>query len=239
MVKIIFLGTGDSFCSDGRANMTILLEAGWRILLDCGPQVMYQLRKLNLRSSQLNYVAPTHYHGDHAGGLPLLLLDLVYHEKCLVEFVADRRDYDNMLKTFHTYFGDAPLEDFIRWHPFDEPFPFEFHRMANRHTFPGHIFRIRLDGKSIVYTGDTSPVDLSEFARNADLIIHEASAINETIAEQYGHSTAWQAAQAARSAHAKKLALVHRPSHDEENVKRAMAIFPDCILPNDLDVVEL
>jgi ribonuclease BN (tRNA processing enzyme) len=219
--------------------MTILVDGEWKILLDCGPQVVYQLRKLNMKSSQLNYVAPTHYHGDHAAGLPLLLLDLVYHEKCLVEFVANRNDYDNMLKMYHTYFGEAPLENCIRLHPFDEPFPFEFHRMANRHTFPGHIFKVTLDGKSIVYTGDTSPVDMSQFARGADLIIHEASAIDETVAEQYGHSTAWQAAEAAHSAGAKRLALIHRPSHDDENVKRARSIFPECVLPNDLETLEL
>ncbi len=67
-------------------------------------------------------------------------------------------------------------------------------------------------GRKIVYTGDTMPFEgFSKFAQDADLIIHEAT-FDDSLAEKAaadGHSTPSQAAQAAKSANAKSLVLMH------------------------------
>ena len=46
-MKIITLGTGNAFASNGRASTSILIDGSYKILLDCSPQAIQSLRKLN------------------------------------------------------------------------------------------------------------------------------------------------------------------------------------------------
>ncbi|WP_239618566.1 ribonuclease Z [Cohnella mopanensis] len=69
-----------------------------------------------------------------------------------------------------------------------------------------------LAGRVVVVLGDTKPCDNAvELARDADLLVHEATFAHELAekAEEYGHSTARQAAETARSAGARKLLITH------------------------------
>ncbi len=67
-------------------------------------------------------------------------------------------------------------------------------------------------GRRLVYTGDTRPAgSVVEAAHGADLLIHDATFVEEaaTRARETGHSTAREAAEVARRAGAKRLALTH------------------------------
>ncbi|WP_256761099.1 ribonuclease Z [Cohnella sp. WQ 127256] len=69
-----------------------------------------------------------------------------------------------------------------------------------------------LPGRVIVVLGDTKPCRSAvELARDADLLVHEATFGHELVekAEEYGHSTALQAAQIAQAAGIKWLILTH------------------------------
>ena len=69
--------------------------------------------------------------------------------------------------------------------------------------------------------------------------------MNELQAEAVAraHSTAGEAAQTARDARVKRLALTHlSPRHQETPdliLRDARAIFPDCFVPDDLESVEV
>ena len=79
-MKIITLGTGNAFTSDGRANASVLLDGTFKILFDCSPQTISSLRKLNLVPNQIDYIFISHLHGDHSGGLHFFLLTLKHRE---------------------------------------------------------------------------------------------------------------------------------------------------------------
>jgi ribonuclease Z len=64
----------------------------------------------------------------------------------------------------------------------------------------------RATGRSIIYSADTEPcAALARLARDADILIHEATG------EHPGHSSPAQAAAIAHEAGAKQLALIHYP----------------------------
>ena len=96
-------------------------------------------------------------------------------------------------------------------------------------------------GRKIVYSGDTKPMEkMVEFARDADILIHEAT-VDSSLEEKgnkFGHSSARQAATIAQKAGVRKLFLVHiSPRYKKYKLleDEARKIFPDTLIPNDLD----
>jgi len=100
-------------------------------------------------------------------------------------------------------------------------------------------------GKSIAYCLDTRPCAMAvQLARNVDLLIHEATYTEEfaSEAQQYGHSTAAQAARTARDAGARRLLITHFSTRFPDPtplLEEARAIFPDTILAEDLMEIEV
>ena len=95
-------------------------------------------------------------------------------------------------------------------------------------------------GRKIVITGDTRPCSgTSEIAREADLLIHEATFGDEEAdrAAETGHSTAREAATIARQADVRRLALTHfsaRYSRDASELEReAKQVFGNVTLARD------
>jgi ribonuclease Z len=69
-----------------------------------------------------------------------------------------------------------------------------------------------VQGRVVVVLGDTKPCDNAvELAKDADMLVHEATFAQDLVekAAEYGHSTAMQAAETARSAGARKLLITH------------------------------
>src|SRR5881275_2856123 len=76
-VTLRFLGTGDPFGSGGRLQSCVLLESdAGRYLIDCGATTPYALDRFGVDPASIDGVIISHWHGDHAGGLPALILDL-------------------------------------------------------------------------------------------------------------------------------------------------------------------
>ncbi|MBE0669828.1 MAG: MBL fold metallo-hydrolase [Anaerolineales bacterium] len=121
-------------------------------------------------------------------------------------------------------------------------------RMYKSHAHPGgvYVYRINYLGKSIVYATDTEGYigtdrKLVNFARNADVLIHDAQYNDEHYygnltgfpsTQGYGHSTAKMAAEVAASAETGQLILFHHdPVYSDEFVAaqeaNAKTVFPD------------
>ncbi|MCW4050868.1 MAG: ribonuclease Z, partial [Candidatus Bathyarchaeota archaeon] len=94
-------------------------------------------------------------------------------------------------------------------------------------------------GRRIVYSGDTRPFPgLVELAKGADLLIHESTFMDDLAerADEDGHSTTLQAAEIAREAGVKKLALTHISSRYTEPsllLEEAKTVFKNVIVAED------
>jgi ribonuclease Z len=99
-------------------------------------------------------------------------------------------------------------------------------------------------GRKVVLAGDTAPSQhVVEAARDADLLVHEATFMEDERerARETLHSTAADAAQVALAAQVGMLALTHVSTRyfGPELAREARAIFPETVVPKDFDVVEL
>ncbi len=101
-------------------------------------------------------------------------------------------------------------------------------------------------GRKVVYTGDTAPcTPITELARGADLLIHEATfGLDERQrARETLHSTAHGAATTARDAVVGRLVLTHISARYNreapELLDEARAIFPDTVIGRDGMVIDV
>jgi len=109
---------------------------------------------------------------------------------------------------------------------------------------PEQVVGERRPGRKVVVTGDTAPTDaVVVAAHGADVLVHEATFAHEDAerAAQTLHSTARQAAQVARDAEVRMLALTHLSSRysGSEIRDEAREVFPDTVVPRDFDTIDV
>jgi ribonuclease Z len=98
-------------------------------------------------------------------------------------------------------------------------------------------------GRKIVFVSDTLPIkETITEAKGAVLLVHEATFLDKQSdkAKEALHSTALQAAQIAKKANVKKLALFHfsaRNTAQEEILSEAQKEFKETIIPNELETI--
>jgi ribonuclease Z len=109
---------------------------------------------------------------------------------------------------------------------------------------PEQVMGETREGRKIVLSGDTAPCEtLALAAHQADLLVHEATFTEEEVerARLTQHSTARQAAELARDAEVRLLALTHFSSRYAGGELRdeARATFPATEAPRDFDTIEV
>ncbi|MGH2873082.1 MAG: ribonuclease Z, partial [Solirubrobacteraceae bacterium] len=128
-----------------------------------------------------------------------------------------------------------------------EPGP-EFGRVQRGETVrgvsPAQVVGPAREGRKLVLSGDTRPCEaLRIAAHGADLLVHEATFAEQERerAAENGHSTARQAAELARDAEARLLALNHVSTRHPLGLLRdeARAVFEATVVPRDFDTIEI
>ncbi len=112
---------------------------------------------------------------------------------------------------------------------------------------PDQVLGTPRAGRKIVYTGDTRPVytAIMDIARNADLLIHDATYDDseEARASEFYHATASQAGEAAAGLKARTLVLIHTSSRYTDvqaHISDAKKKFDGpIVVPSDLDMIEV
>jgi ribonuclease BN (tRNA processing enzyme) len=191
-VRVRFLGTGSPFASGGRLQSCILLDGpAGRVLLDCGATALWAMERFAVDPSSIDAVVITHFHGDHVGGLPFLLLESEFgpeqgsgrplRQRPLV--IAGPAGIEERVRQLCSQFeygaGFSGLQhrgvlQFVSLEPQREmpvgacsvtAFPV-------RHTPEALALRVGYGGRTIAYSGDTGWTDaLPRVADGADLLI--------------------------------------------------------------------
>ena len=238
-MRLVLLGTGDSFCSDGRGSTSVLIEGSARILLDCPPQIVYALRLNGYCPNDVNHALISHMHGDHVVGLVFLAESLLYRDKGSLDIYGPNGLKRLVYTLYHMLFPKADLHKVLNFLPDLSALPFTCTKARGAHSPPDTIYRIELDGTTVVYTGDTTQVDLSKIAKNADYLIHEAAETNVAVARRLRHSTPVQAARAAKRAGARNLVIIHSPRLTSKQKRQVTRIFPRTIFSTDGQIIEV
>jgi ribonuclease Z len=109
---------------------------------------------------------------------------------------------------------------------------------------PSQVMGPTRPGRRIVFTGDTRPSDTTVVAASgADLLIHEGTFMDDDRdrAAETAHSTGVQAAEVARDAGVRFLAVQHVAAkvHAGELEREVQAVFADAVVVRDFDEIEI
>lgn len=189
MSEVVFVGTSDAFGAGGRRQAAVLLrDSRGTVLLDCGATTNSGLQELGIERDEIDLVLVSHFHGDHFGGIPQLLLAAQYedHRRRPIH-IAGPPDVERRVRALASAMGH-PIED-GEW-----DYPIEFSECpagANRQLGPAQIrafetkhqieahpqgYRVRAGSRTVVYSGDTGWFDdLPREANGADLFVCECT----------------------------------------------------------------
>jgi ribonuclease BN (tRNA processing enzyme) len=256
--RLILLGTGGGPRPNKLRNQSswVLLVDGAPYVIDCGGGVSRQLVFADVPIRSLRNIFITHHHSDHN----LEYGSLIYNawasgfkgaidaygppplEKITnLFFEMNRYDIDIRIPDE----GRPPLRPMVKTHEFTKGGPvMEDERVKvtaalvnHPPVVPSYAYRFDTPGRSIVFSGDTTPCDsLVKLAQGADILVHEvinkealarlmarvpnADRLLEHIVAS--HTTRQDVGKVAKAAGVKALVLTHLVPSDDTSITDEM-----------------
>lgn len=220
MAKVIILGASNAIPTKESENTHMVIVGNDRtVLIDSVSNPILRLEQAGLDFNNLTDIIVTHFHPDHASGIPLLLMDM---------WLMGRQKPLNIYGLHYTLDRVEGLMGFYNWSEWPNFFPIVFYRLPARemtlvldcpdftihaspvhHMIPNIGLRVNFpqSQKVMAYSCDTEPCDeVIRLSEGADVLFHESTG------ESPGHSSAAQAGEVASKAEVNKLYLIHYPT---------------------------
>jgi ribonuclease BN (tRNA processing enzyme) len=187
-MQLQFVGCGDALGSGGRYN-TCFHVTGERVnfLIDCGASSLPALKLQGIAREEIDLILITHFHGDHFGGLPFLLLDAQFTRRTRPLVIAGPQGIETKLtQLMEALFENSSKTErkfnlsIVALTPEETrnfggvkvtPFPVVHGESGG----PFLAYRVEAEDRIIAYSADTEWTEtLIAAARDADLFVAEA-----------------------------------------------------------------
>jgi ribonuclease BN (tRNA processing enzyme) len=187
-MQLRFVGCGDALGSGGRFNTCFhVTGAHVNFLIDCGASSLPALKRLGIAREAIDLILITHFHGDHFGGLPFLLLDAQFTRRSRPLVIAGpvgieaklanlmEALFEHSSKTKQRFDLSVVALEPEQSRTFGEVKVTPYPVVHGESGGPFLAYRIEAEGRVIAYSADTEWTDtLIPAARGADLFIAEA-----------------------------------------------------------------
>ena len=237
-MRLTIVGCSGSYPGPEAPASCYLLEADdaggrtWRVLLDLGNGALGALHR-HADPLAVDAVLLSHLHADHCLDLCGYYVLRKYHPRGpqpRIPVWGPATTADRMARAY-----DLPTDpgmhhefDFRVWDGPVDVGPFTVTPVPVAHPVPAYGLRVAVGGATLAYTGDTGPTDaLDDLARDADLLLAEASFRSVDDNPPDLHLTGADSGGVAKRADVGRLVLTHVPPwHDpEEALAEAVAVF--------------
>ena len=220
MTQVTFLGTADAFNSAGRGNSCYLVEDAHGLYsVDFGPTALLKCERLGVDLERLDGIFITHFHGDHIGGIAMLLLYLNFKLNRTRPFViAGPPGVEARLALLRESAYPSVLQrglgfpiEFVHW---KVPGTVEVLgrqvstiRAAHDRLAIATSLRISTDAASLCFSGDTGwQPEIATLVADADLFVCECSM---TTPDYWGHLSVEELVEHRRELNVRHLVLSH------------------------------
>jgi ribonuclease Z len=216
MERVTVLGSSNAIAKSDQENSYLLVESDARkIMVDCGNHPVAGLARAGVKWEQVTDLILTHFHPDHVGSLPLLIMDMWLERRSAplviygLDFTLERvkkmldlfswEKWKNMFSVTFREIEDNGEEGFI------DDDEIQVSALPVLHLIPNIGLRFEFkNGKIYTYSCDTEPCEnLNKLAEYADVLLQESAG------ESKGHTSPEQAGNIATECNVKRLVLIH------------------------------
>lgn len=183
-----FFGRGSAFCDE--QNSAYFTDKGSLILIDCPMSSFMKIKKIGADTLAAPcpleniIVLVTHTHGDHVGGIPMLIHFAYFVLHIPVTVIAPSKEVSEDMEYLLDRLEGCEGYELITS---DEAgYPWLGCSIPTKHTPPleGRCFgySLNIDGKNVVYTGDTNTLEpYMPFIANGTELYTEISAVDSGV----------------------------------------------------------
>lgn len=195
MSELVFVGTSDAFGAGGRRQSALVVRApSGAVLLDCGATTGTGLAALGIPREEIEAIVVSHFHADHFGGIPLLVLAAIYEDRRRRPLrIAGPPGVEKRVRAAAQALGHG-LDG--RDLPFDLRFqellpgqdaevgPVRVRAFETKHQPDAcpHGFLVRAGTRTLAFSGDTGWFDgLPRIVAGADLFVCECTQLRRAL----------------------------------------------------------